>query len=272
MIPIGFCLASFGTSYAHAREAAQVIDSCGFESIWTWDHYVSWNHPLEPAIEGLTTLAGLAEATERARLGVLVANNLNRHPARLAKIAATLQEIAGGRFELGIGAGGYAAEQAPFGIVEPPAAERVARVEEAVQLIKGLWSGQPFSFAGEHYTLHDAVCSPAPQPAPRLIVGASGPRMARIAGQYADGLNLQWHNREKFPALLAALDEGLARSGRNRSSYDLSLHPGWGDLGPDPRATLATWGELGFNRAIVWVKPPFPLSEIEQLAQTLGQS
>jgi len=270
MIPLGFCLVSFGTSYAEAREAAQVIDGAGFDSIWTWDHYVSWNNPLEPAIEGLTTLAGLAEATNRARLGVLVANNTNRHPARLAKIAATLQEIAHGRFELGIGAGGYAAEQAPFGIVEPPAGERATRVEEALQVIKGLWSGQPCSFAGRYYSLRNAVCAPAPNPAPRLIVGASGPRMVRSAGQYADGLNLQWHNRERFPELLAALDEGLGRAGRTRAGFDVSLHAAWRDLGDDPAAALATWARLGFDRAIVWIKQPFPLREIEALAQRLG--
>lgn len=269
MIPLGFCFASFGTNYAQVREAAQLIDAAGFDSIWTWDHYVSWNDPAEAAIEGLTTLAGLAEATTRAKLGVLVANNTNRHPARLAKIAATLQEIAHGRFELGMGAGGYAAEQTPFGISEPPASERVARVEEALQIIRGLWSGEPFSFAGNHYTLDNAICAPAPQPAPRLIVGASGPRMARIAGQYADGLNLQWDKRAKFPELLRALDDGLQRAGRDRDGFDLSLHPGWRDLGDDPYAMLASWSALGFNRAIVWMKAPFPLDEIEQLAKRL---
>src|SRR5262245_57506533 len=125
MIPVGFVMSSFGVTYAQMRETAQLIEVTESDSLWTWDHYVSWNDPREPVIEGLTALAGLAEATSRLRLGILVANNTNRHPGRLAKIAATLQELSGGRFELGIGAGGYAAEHLPFGLVEPPDGERV---------------------------------------------------------------------------------------------------------------------------------------------------
>lgn len=267
MLPIGFCLTPFGVTYAQAREAARVIDDAGYDSLWTWDHYVSWNDPREPVLEGLTTLAGLAEATNRIRLGTLVANNTNRHPARLAKIAATLHELSGGRFELGIGAGGYAAEQQPFGIVEPPDAERVARVSEALQIIKPMWTGQPVTFAGTYYTLRDAYCSPTIDPPPRLLVGASGPRMAGIAGRYADGLNLQWRNRKRFDSVFPALDQGLASSGRTRANFDLSLLAGWRDLGTEPLRTLEDWAAQGFTRIIIFISAPFPLREIEVLAQ-----
>ncbi|MDZ4722142.1 MAG: LLM class flavin-dependent oxidoreductase, partial [Roseiflexaceae bacterium] len=95
MIPLGLCLGTFGTTYNELRTAAQLLDRLGFDSVWVWDHYVSWNSPREAVLDGLTTLAGLAEATTRIKLGPLVANNTNRHPARLAKIGATLQEISG---------------------------------------------------------------------------------------------------------------------------------------------------------------------------------
>src|SRR5919199_527694 len=113
MITVGFCLATFGTPYVQVREAAQHLDDLGFDSVWVWDHYVSWNDPRESVLECWTTLAGLAEATSRIHLGPLVANNTNRHPGRLAKVAATLNELSGGRCEVGIGAGGLAFEQAP---------------------------------------------------------------------------------------------------------------------------------------------------------------
>jgi alkanesulfonate monooxygenase SsuD/methylene tetrahydromethanopterin reductase-like flavin-dependent oxidoreductase (luciferase family) len=271
MIAVGFCLGTFGARYAELRAAARLIDDLGFDSLWVWDHYVSWNNPREAVLDGITTLAGLAESTTRVRLGPLVANNTNRHPARLAKIAATMQDLSGGRFELGLGAGGLAHEQAPFGIEQGDNAARFGQLKEAVQVIRALWSGMPVDFAGRHYQLEGAICAPAPEPAPRLILGALGPGIARLAGRRADGLNLQWRNRARFPDLLAALDAGLAASGRTRAGFDLSIHPMWRDLQPDPGAMLAEWEQLGFTRAIVFVGAPFPLREIEALAGRLSQ-
>lgn len=270
MIPIGFCLATFGTPYSALHEAAQQLDRLGFDSVWVWDHYVSWNDPRESVLEGLTTLAALATATRRIRLGPLVANNTNRHPGRLAKIVATLQEIAGGRVELGLGAGGLAYEQASFGIVQGSPAERLARMEEAVQLLPLLWSGEPVTFTGAYYQLDGAIVAPAPQPRPPIIVGANRPKMARLAGRFADGLNIQWRRREHFPTLLAALDAGLSERGRNRAGFDLSLHAGWQEIAADPLAMLRQWEALGFTRVLVYVPPPFPLAAFETLAQQVG--
>jgi alkanesulfonate monooxygenase SsuD/methylene tetrahydromethanopterin reductase-like flavin-dependent oxidoreductase (luciferase family) len=271
MLPVGLCLSTFGSSYAMMREAAQLIDDLGFDSLWVWDHYVSWNSAGEGVLDGLTTLAGLAEATRRARIGPLVANNTNRHPARLAKIAATLQDLSGGRFELGLGAGGLAFEQAPFGIDQGEDRERFGRLREAVQLIPALWSGEPVDFAGSYYQLSGAICAPAPVPRPRLILGALGPGIARLAGRYADGLNLHWNNRRRFPELIAAMDAGLQAAGRDRASFDLSLHPGLADLTHEPQAALAEWEQMGFQRVIAYVNPPFPLKAIEKLAEELAR-
>lgn len=266
MLPIGVCLVIFGTTYTALREAALRLDALGYDSVWVWDHYVSWNDPTEPVLAGLTTLAAVAEATQRVRVGTLVANNNNRHPGRLAKIAATLQEISGGRFELGIGAGGLAYEQEQFGIQQGDANERVGRIREALQIIPQLWSGAPVTFAGSYYQLEHAHCFPPPQPAPPIIVGANGPRMARIAGLYADGVNIQWHHREKFPATLAALDAALAERGRTRARFDLSLHLSWDELLANRQAVVATAHEIGVNRIIPWAKAPFPLAGWAELA------
>lgn len=272
MIAIGLCIGTFGTRYAELRSTAQLIDQLGFDSVWLWDHYVSWHSPHEPVLEGLTTLAGLAEATTRVKIGTLVANNTNRHPARLAKIAATLQDMSDGRFELGLGAGGLAFEQTPFGIDQGDNRRRFQQLREAVQIIPALWSGEPVSFAGQHYQLDGAICAPAPQPRPPLILGALGPGIARLAGRYADGLNLHWHNRARYPELLAALDAGLAARARTRAGFDLSVHPMLEDLMGDPLGMSRRWEELGFTRAIVYVPPPFPLHALESLAAQLLRS
>lgn len=263
MLKLGFGLSSFGSSYTHMREAAQQLEALGFDSLWTWDHYVSLGPREENVLEGLTTLAALAEASSRIKLGILVANNNNRHPARLAKIAATLQEIAQGRFELGIGAGGFEGEQLPFGLEVASIKERVDRVAEALPIIKGLWSGQPFSFTGRYYQLQDAICVPAPQPAPPIIVGVTGPRMARIAARYADGANLQWRHADKLSATLEALNAELAAQGRKRDSFDLSLAVSWNDIGQEPQDRMAEWQALGFQRLIVMIKAPFPIDQIQ---------
>lgn len=269
MLKLGFGLSSFGSSYTHFRQAAQQLEALGFDSLWTWDHYVSLGPRGEDVLEGLTTLAALAEATSRIKLGILVANNNNRHPARLAKIAATLQEIAQGRFELGIGAGGFEGEQLPFGLEVASIKERVDRVVEALPIIRGLWTGQPFSFTGRYYQLQDAICVPAPQPAPPLILGVTGPRMARIAARYADGANLQWRHADLLPAALEALNTELAATGRELNNFDLSLTVSWNDINQEPQARMAEWQALGFQRLIIIIKAPFPIDQIQTLLSPL---
>jgi alkanesulfonate monooxygenase SsuD/methylene tetrahydromethanopterin reductase-like flavin-dependent oxidoreductase (luciferase family) len=269
MIPIGISLPTFGVRYADLRAAAQLLDTLGYESIWLWDHYVSWNDPRESVLECWTTLAGLASATARIRLGSLVANNTNHHPGRLAKIVATVQELAGGRLELGIGAGGWAAEQRAFGIAQGDRAERTARLAEALAILPALWGGQPVTFRGQYYQLENAVVVPAPVPRPRVIVGGRSAELARLAAQHADGLNLQWRFRDSFPAILAVVESALAEAGRSRTAFELSVLDDWPAFAADPAAALARWQAFGFDRAILAAPVPFPLAQFEQLARQL---
>ncbi len=270
MIPLGICFSSFGRSYAELRAAARTAETLGYDSIWLWDHYVSWNDPSEAVLECWTTLSALAEATSTIRLGPLVANNTNRHPGRLAKVAATLHLLSGERLELGIGAGGLGAEQTPFGIDQGDAATRAARLEEALQIIPALWTGEPVTFAGQHYQLSGAIVAPGLANPPRIIVGGRSAALARRAGRYADGLNLQWRFRDTFPAIFTALDEGLTAAGRPRAGFDLSIHGDWADLGPDPSATLAAWADLGFTRAILMAPKPLTTDALATTAQQIG--
>ncbi|PDV96763.1 LLM class flavin-dependent oxidoreductase [Candidatus Chloroploca asiatica] len=265
MLPLGFCLPTFGVRYVELRSAALAAESLGCDSLWVWDHYVSWNDPREAVLEGWTTLAGLAEATRSIRLGPLVANNTNRHPARLAKVAATLHELAAGRLELGLGAGGLAAEQIPFGIDQGDRASRTGRLEEALQIIPALWTGEPVDFAGQHYQLSGAIASPRLDTPPRIIVGGRSPALTRLAARYAGGLNLQWRFRDNFSQLLTILEATLADVGRSRADFDLSIYAYWHDLAEAPDATLETWANLGFNRAIVMMPLPLPIKALQRL-------
>ena len=266
---IGFCLSTFGTHYNELRVAAQRIESLGFASIHVWDHYVAWPDLQESVLEAWTTLAGLAEATNNVRIGPLVANNLNRHPGRLAKVAATLHEISNGRCDLAIGSGSGGEEQESFGIQVGDAMERIARFEEALQIIPLLWRGEPVTFDGEYYQLMKAICMPAQNPPPRLIAAATLPASARLAGKYADGVNFPWVVNERLPALFHALDEGLAERGKDRAGFDVSHHVRWHVLESDPLRTLSEWEKLGFTRVIVYLGQPFPLMEIERLSPAL---
>jgi alkanesulfonate monooxygenase SsuD/methylene tetrahydromethanopterin reductase-like flavin-dependent oxidoreductase (luciferase family) len=260
-------LAPFGARYTELREAAQLLDQLGFDSVWLWDHYVSWNDPHDSVLECWTTLAGLAEATSRICLGPLVANNTNRHPGGLAKVAATLRELSSGRLELGIGAGGWAAEQVSFGIDQGDRAERTARLAEAVQIIPALWIGEPLTFQGRYYRLNGAIATPRQDPPPRIIVGGRRPELARLAGRSADGLNLQWSFPESFPTILAALEVVLGERGRNRITFDLSVHADWRDLMRDAAGMISEWEGAGFTRVMLAASAPFPLRQFEQVAR-----
>jgi alkanesulfonate monooxygenase SsuD/methylene tetrahydromethanopterin reductase-like flavin-dependent oxidoreductase (luciferase family) len=269
MLEIGFCLSTFGTRYIQLREAALLIEALGFASIHVWHHYVAWPDPQESVLEAWTTLASLAEATQRVRLGPLVANNLNRHPGRLAKVAATLHELSGGRCELAIGSGTGGEEQESFGIPVGDAKERIARLEEALQIIPALWRGEPVTFDGRFYQLKDAVCQPEQQPPPHLVVASTLPASSCLAGKYADGVNFPWVVHDRFPGLFEALDRGLGERGRQRSGFDVSLHVRWHVAAADPLSTFEQWKSMGFTRVIIYLALPFPLPEIEALAATL---
>src|SRR3989475_10878402 len=169
--------------YRDMRAAALAAEESGFDGLWTWDHLRDPDGAGEPGVpEAWTVLTALAEVTRRIALGPLVLNVANRHPGVLANMAATLQAVSGGRLLLGIGAGGsrrtpYAAEQQALGQSIERDEVRARRVAEAIELLRGVWSGQSGFLK--------------PEPAPPIIVGGFGPRMAGIAGRHADGFNTQ---------------------------------------------------------------------------------
>jgi F420-dependent oxidoreductase-like protein len=171
----------------------QKADAWGYDSLWNFDHfYPIFVDPEGPCFEGWTTLSALAQATTRARIGHLVNGNTYRHPCVTAKMAATLDHISGGRLNLGIGAGWFELEHANFGIDFKTVPGRLAALDEACQIIRGMFTQPKTTVHGKHYTVTDAMCLPKPlqQPYPPIMIGGSGKQvLLKIVAKHADMWN-----------------------------------------------------------------------------------
>jgi alkanesulfonate monooxygenase SsuD/methylene tetrahydromethanopterin reductase-like flavin-dependent oxidoreductase (luciferase family) len=178
-----------------------------------------------------TLLAGLARDTERIRLGSMVSASTFRRPGALAVAVTQIDEMSGGRVELGIGTGWYDREHEAFGIPLPPVAERFDRFEEQLAIITGLWAAtKPFDYAGEHYRL--TACPPlttVQRPAPPIIVGGRGPRRTpQIAARYATEFNVQFAPPAETGELYARVDEAADRLGKPPPRHSVCLNAGAG--------------------------------------------
>jgi F420-dependent oxidoreductase-like protein len=197
------------TPYAERRAYWREAEQLGYDWASVGDHFMAnpaaGGRETDPWLEGWTALAALAEATSRIRVGVLVTSVGYRHPALLAKMAATLDVISGGRLEFGIGAGYLEAEYRMYGLAFPPASVRIAQLDEAIRVCKLLWTQERTNFAGTYFTLTDAVCAPKPvqTPHPPIWIGGGGERKTlRVVAEHADGWNA-------FPAPLPVLEHKL---------------------------------------------------------------
>jgi probable F420-dependent oxidoreductase len=174
------------TSRERLLDRAHRAEALGYSTLLLRDHVVA--EPFGDQLAPLVALMAVAAATRTLRVGTLVLNNDHRHPVVLAKEAATLDLLSGGRFELGIGAGWLRDEYERAGMPFDPPAVRVGRLQESLQVIKGLLAGPALTFKGEHYTVDGIAGFPAPvqRPHPPILVGAGSRRMLGIAGQEAD--------------------------------------------------------------------------------------
>ncbi|HTI21777.1 MAG TPA: TIGR03621 family F420-dependent LLM class oxidoreductase [Kutzneria sp.] len=169
---------------ATARRAEEL----GYDTVLLRDHFV--REPYGDQVAPLIGLAAAAMATSRLKVGTLVLANDYRHPVVLAKEAATLQQLSGGRFELGLGAGWLRDEYEAAGMAFDRAGVRVGRLEEAVGVVKELFAGKEVRFEGEHYRVDGVTNFPAVERAPRVLIGAGSPRMLRLAGREADTVGI----------------------------------------------------------------------------------
>lgn len=228
-----------------------------FESAWNWDHFYPLAEPYDgPNLEGWTMLGALAQATSRIRIGAMVNGMHHRHPAVTANMAATLDHISGGRFELGMGAGWNFMESDAYGIPLGTLKERSDRFEEGIEVIVSLLTQKTTNFSGAWFQLDNAWCEPKPvQDHIPIVIGGKGrQRTLRTAARFAD----QWDMT--FPAapsewreLDVVLRDHCERVGRDQSAITRSVHLGFGeDDDPSALADLAdTFFEVGVD-IVVW--------------------
>ena len=204
---------------------ARAAEASGFDSIWVGDHllYRGDGAAERGPWEAWTLLAALAAVTERVRLGPLVACAGFHPPGLIAKMAATIGEVSGGRFTLGLGAGWNEAEYRAFGI---PYDHRVGRFEESFAIVRGLLAGERVTLAGRWWQAEDAVLLPRPVARPRLMIGSNGRRMLGIALPHVDAWNTWYadygNTAEGFAALNARIDAAARDAGREPGEIERS--------------------------------------------------
>lgn len=247
-----------------------------FESAWNWDHFYPLSPPYDgPNLEGWTFLAAMAQATTRLRIGAMVNGMHHRHPAVTANMAATLDHISGGRFELGIGAGWNEMESNAYGIELGTLTERFDRFDEGLAVIRSLLDQRETTFSGRYFELTGAWCEPKPvQARLPIVVGGKGPkRTLRAAARWAD----QWDmtmpaDPADWLARDAALRQHCADLGRDQSEITRSIHL---RLAPDSDLPALADEAAGFFAAgvdiVVWsmTGPPAP-ARLDALAGALG--
>jgi alkanesulfonate monooxygenase SsuD/methylene tetrahydromethanopterin reductase-like flavin-dependent oxidoreductase (luciferase family) len=258
-VRVDLLLDPFGARWSDLRDAASVAVESGFGGIWTYDHVDGHVYDAPDVLECWTILSALAAVVPQAVLGPLVVNVANRHPGVLATMAATLQEVSGGRLLLGLGAGAardtsYAREQEAIGLSVLSAAERRAQLTSCVAELRRLWRTPGFL---------------RPDPEPPVVIAAFGPKMAELAGRVGDGINTR-ATHPQLPELLAIARTAHGGAGGDPDRFLVTLFgefdERWLPLESPARAELAA---LGVDRLILAVGPPFDRSRIAAAGRLL---
>ena len=262
----------------------------GWDGVWLADHFMpNDDNALDrPMGECFTLLAALAAAVPRVRLGSLVAGNTYRHPAVVAKMAASIDQVSGGRFVLGLGAGWQQNEHERYGIAFATVAERIAWFEEACQVVVGLRDQDRTTVAGQHYQVTDAPLVPRPTGPLPLLIGSSGQKkMAAIVAKYADEWNT-WSTPELWREKRVGFDRALDEIGRDPASLHRStqalvllgpkakakakelaaIRPAVGGTSPQLVETIGEWAQDGLDELIV---PSFTFAQVDQAKEAMDQ-
>ena len=231
-IVFGANLPQAGADYDTVKRIALECEKFGFDFVWIGDHFQD-TIPSKPYLEGWTTLAALAAETRRIRLSTVLVNNLFRHPSLLAKMSITLDTICQGRLNLGVGAGWYSEECASFGLPFPSSVERIQRLEEALEIVKRLWTQDVVTFQGKYYSLKDAVMNPKPiqKPHPPIWTGImhGKRRMLNVIASYADVWtisSLYLPSPKEHQDIQIALDRTCRAVGRDPDAIEQALGVG----------------------------------------------
>lgn len=269
-VSFGFKTAQQHTSFAGIselwREGEQIE---AYEHAWLFDHFNPIPDPVGPCTEGWSMLAALAAGTSRLRLGLMVTGNTYRHPAVLAHIMATVDEISGGRLDFGFGAGWNVYEHESMGLPLFAPGVRIQRWREACQLIKQLCAEETVDFAGRHYQLTGARLDPKPVqlPHPPFVLGAKGERALKVVAEHADVWNFAGGELEEFQALRGRLEAHCADLGRDPATITLSgqYFLDLADLA-GTRERIARFIDAGVRHVVLILSPPVAPGTLARLA------
>jgi len=248
----------------------------GYSGLYLPDHFGDQPGPI-------AALMAAADATTTLRVGSLVFDNDYRHPVVLAKEAATIDLLSDGRFDLGIGAGWLVSDYEQAGIPYDPAGTRIDRLEEALAVIKGLFTGKPFSFTGKHYSIKDMEGSPLPvqKPHPRFLLGGGGRRMLRLAAREADIVHVNYNLNEGRinpklvrTGLAEATDEKLRwikeAAGERLESIELGVTVFFANVTDDRDSIASAMApSMGFEPRDVLEMPHFLIGTMDQIEEDL---
>ena len=209
----------FGFSFDDVRDVARDAESLGLHAVWVSDHlFLNKDAANTNCLEAWTLLSALAQTTTRIRLGTLVTCQSYRNPALLAKIAAGVDHMSGGRLEFGIGAGWKELEYAAYGYEFPAPAVRLRQLTESIEICRRMWTEDRPTYRGRHYAIDGAFCAPKPvqRPHPRIWVAGSKPRMLRIVARYADAVNIgDFPSVQAYAAAMTELERACSEIGRD---------------------------------------------------------
>lgn len=224
-VAFGLFFPQVGVDLAALLERAHACEEGGFHSIWLADHMWARGLPDVDHLEIWTALTALAARTSRIRLGSLVLCNSYRNPALVAKMAASLDQISGGRLELGMGAGWMDEEYRAYGYNFPGVRTRIEQLDEALEVIRRLFTERRSTFQGKYYAVDDAPNNPKPRqrPAPPITIGGAGERLLlRVVAKHADRWNCPMNAAADMPHKLEVLRSHCADVGRDPSSITVS--------------------------------------------------
>jgi F420-dependent oxidoreductase-like protein len=213
-----------GFPHAMLRDRAHMLEQLGFDGLWLVDHFWARGLPDLEFVEGWTTLAALAEATIQLRLGLMVTCNSYRNPALLAKMVATVDQISGGRIELGLGAGWMDEEYRAYGYDFPSMGTRLAQLEEGLEITTRMLSERRTTFEGRYYRVVDAPNAPKPvqNKVPITIGGAGEKKLLRLVAKYASRWNCPMSSAHEIERLLGVLASHCSDVGRDPAEIIVS--------------------------------------------------
>jgi len=267
---VGVKLHQLGASWNELQLAWAEAEESGFSSIWVFDHFIPRQSGQE-CMEAWSLLTALATLTSTPRIGVLVTCAGYRHPAVLANVAGTVDQISRGRLDIGLGAGSKFAgtDLRAFGMDFPPLSRRIEQLDEACQILSGVWLEDQFKFNGKVYELRDvrSGARPVQAPHPPIIVGGGSSGVLEVAARHASEWNYSTTVPKDFAEKSSKLDETCRKLGRSPGSISKSVQVFLKVVEEGSLVDLLKeFEDLGAGRAILIPDPPYTKGKVEAIA------